>query len=245
MHRFFITSNNIKIDQAFISGRDVHYIKDVLRMEPGTQIELFDEKQTSYLTEIVSNENKAIVTKILKTYKNDTEPTTKVYLAQAIPKGKKMGLIIQKTTEIGIHAIIPVFTERCNVKLEMSRRKHKITHWQKIAEESAQQCGRTYIPKIHEPQEFNDFLSFSKNFNIKLLFWEGEKSRTLKEFLADQSKFEDVLLFIGPEGGLTREEVDSCIKENFISISIGKRVLRTETAAIFVSSIMIYESDSQ
>jgi 16S rRNA (uracil1498-N3)-methyltransferase len=245
MHRFFISSANINRDQAIISGRDVHYIKDVLRMRSGDQIELFDEKQNCYITEIISIEKETIVSKILKTFKSDTEPKTRVFLAQAIPKGKKMGLIIQKATEIGIHAIIPLITERCDVKLDPSKRKNKTTRWQKIAEEAAQQCGRTHIPKIYDPQGFADFLSLSNNFKTKILLWEGEKSRSLKDFLGTQKRFEHILVFIGPEGGLTREEVNSCLKENFVSVSLGNRILRTETAAIFVSSVIIYESDGQ
>ncbi|MBI5700413.1 16S rRNA (uracil(1498)-N(3))-methyltransferase [Candidatus Saganbacteria bacterium] len=246
VHRFFVGSDQISNNIITISGSDVNHIKNVLRMKLGDQIEVFDSKENSYLAEITlfsPNNQRLNAAVIKKLNRPDTtsgqEPN--ITLAQCLPKAKKMDLIVQKATELGVNSIFPVTSERSVPKIEEKSDK-KISHWQKIAKEASEQSGRSRIPKIEPLTSFSDLVKTGKNYDLALIPWEGEKTNRLKDIVTKKHSGK-ILVVIGPEGGFSKEEISIAQLEGLISISLGKRILRTETAGIVLLSQLFYEFD--
>lgn len=236
MHRFFVPSSQIMPDQIEITGKEVNHIKNVLRLAIGDQIELFDETGTAYQVKIKTLLPDKIICSILGTAKNkDNELPVKVTLAQCLPKGKKMDLIIQKAVELGAYAIIPVSSDRTVVKLAQSKGR-----WQTIAKEAAQQCGRAVVPQIMELQSFDQLLQKAKEYDLVLISWEEEKAISLKAQIRERS-FNNILAVIGPEGGFSANEIERANAAGAMPITLGKRILRTETVALSILSMIIYE----
>ncbi|OGC10862.1 hypothetical protein A3J90_01670 [candidate division WOR-1 bacterium RIFOXYC2_FULL_37_10] len=259
MHRFFVPHYQIEKDQIFIFGSDINHIVNVLRMTNGDKLEVFDSFANTYKAKIKEIQNNKIICSILKTSKDNKEAAVKVSLAQCLPKGKKMDLIIQKTTELGVFDIIPVESERSVPKIEDKADK-KIEHWQKIAKEASEQSGRTIVPEIKPLIKFETLIKSCPKYDLKLIPWEGEQNNNLKKFICCREKFNPkgsdsnrcllkspplldngILILIGPEGGFSQNEVESAKQNSFIPISLGKRILRTETAAIALLAQIFYE----
>lgn len=222
-----------------------HYLTSVLRCKKGDRISVIDGKGKAYEAVVAEISKKHVFINILCETALDTESALNLILCQGILKGEKMDLVIQKTTELGVKEIIPLITERCIVK-----ETRKVKRWQKITEEAAEQCGRTFIPTIHEPIQFNEFLEgggirgtgameyWSDEKINGFIFWE-EGGLPLKEaiqrFLSSPIPHHSItplLLLVGPEGGFTSEEVSLAEKHWLIRTTLGKRILRAETAAI-------------
>lgn len=229
MHRFFIPKDQI----PNITGTDVHHIRDVLRMKVGDRLELLDGTGKIYETKISKIEKNKIACEIISSRTEESKPEVRVTLAQALPKARKMDFIIEKCTELGVNQIIPMLTERTiakSVKLERSR---------KIAKEAAEQSGRTVIPEITELIKFEDVLKMRERFDLALIPWELEKEMTLKSsFLHRPSS---ILALIGPEGGFSQKEIELAKEAGFVPVSLGPRILRTETAGMVILSIINYE----
>ena len=162
-------------------------------------------------------------------------------IAQGLPKNPKMELIIQKATELGASKIIPVATERSIVKISKEKAAGKIDRWQKIAKEAAEQSGRSNIPLIDGITDFDDILNSRDEYDKCVMLWELEKEITLKSFLKRNQKIKSLLVMIGPEGGFSRKETERAKEKGFITVSIGNRILRTETASLAVLSMIDYE----
>ncbi|MDI6731972.1 MAG: 16S rRNA (uracil(1498)-N(3))-methyltransferase [Candidatus Margulisbacteria bacterium] len=239
MHRFFIEKDQL----PHIYGEDVHHIRDVLRMRPGEKIELLDGQGKAYSVKIDKIEKDKITCKILSVKESAIAPNVRIILAQCLPKAKKMDWIIQKSAELGVWRIIPVISERTIAKGE------KPARWQSIAKEAAQQCGLPFIPEVKPLIKFDDLIFSAKNYNLALIPWELEQENTLKKSLLSCypdlhsriPRYPDILILIGPEGGFSQKEILFAKKAGFISVSLGPRILRTETVGIAMLSMINYE----
>lgn len=232
MPRIFVPQDQL----PFITGSDVHYLRDVLRIKPNDEIEILDGSGTVYLATINNVQKDRIKLNIIRSTKSEIESELEITLAQSLPKAKKMDFIIQKCTELGVSEIIPMITERSVSKAE------KAVRWQKIAKEAAEQSGRASIPKLANMIDFHSLIKKAKEFDLALIPWEMEKENRLKDIL-QKSRFKKIIILIGPEGGFSSQEVEAAKTAGFISISLGKRILRTETAGMAILSMIMYELD--
>ena len=244
MQKFFVEENEIENDKIVIIGEDVKHISSVLRMQKGEQI-LIGSKETleTYLTEIEQIEKEKVVAKIIEKLDTQTESNVEIDLYQGLPKADKMELIIQKTTEIGISKVIPVDMVRCIVKLDEKDAKKKIERWQKVAEGAAKQSKRSKIPEIKNKIKIKDLENIISQYDAFIVAYEEENEITLKQELKrlkEQEKYK-IGILVGPEGGITKEEIEKLTSYNAKVVTLGKRILRTETAPIVLTSNIIYE----
>ena len=246
MPKFFVTQEQIKENKIYIKGQDVNHIKKVLRAEIGDSIEICDKtNQKNYDCKIeeLNEENiKCIINKELNT---KTESDIEVTIFQGLPKADKMELVIQKSVELGAFEIIPVKTGRCIVKLDKKSEMNKINRWNKISEVAAKQCGRDFVPKVKELANVNDICNSCQNYDTVLVAYEKEEKNTLKNELSKLKERNNekikIGVLIGPEGGLDIKEVELLTKAGAKIITLGKRILRTETVALNVLSNIMYE----
>lgn len=244
MQKFFVEENQIENDKINIIGEDVKHISSVLRMQKGEQI-LIGSKETleTYLTEIEQIEKEKVVAKIIEKLDTQTESNVEIDLYQGLPKADKMELIIQKTTEIGISKVIPVDMVRCIVKLDEKDAKKKIERWQKVAEGAAKQSKRSKIPEIKNKIKIKDLENIISQYDAFIVAYEEENEITLKQELKklrEQEKYK-IGILVGPEGGITKEEIEKLTSYNAKVVTLGKRILRTETASISIMSNIVYE----
>ncbi|MBU0672256.1 MAG: 16S rRNA (uracil(1498)-N(3))-methyltransferase [Candidatus Margulisbacteria bacterium] len=235
MPRFFVPKAQIPT----ITGTDVHQIRDVLRLKPGDELELLDGSGKIYFSKITEMKKDKITCEILEHRTSNVERRTQVAIAQCLPKAKKMDLIIQKCTELGAHKIIPTLSERSIAKGE------KLERWKKIAKEASEQSGRTTIPEIAPLTNFAEVLKQKKDYDLALIPWELEQEQTLKSVLttALRTPSTTILILIGPEGGFSQKEIDLAKEAGFTPISLGKRILRTETAGLAIMAMINYQYD--
>lgn len=241
MHRFFIEPEDIEGNIGRIKGSDAHHLNKVLRLNPGDEIMLCNGRGLDFRSVIQTVEKEEILVEILDSRPNATEPNVRVSLFQGIPKSSKMELIIQKCVELGIYELIPIQTLRCVAKINEGKDSEKKTlRWQRIAEEAAKQSRRGIIPMVSSPISFNHAVMYSKA-DVKLIFWEEENTKSLRKILEELNfKPETVAMIIGPEGGLEKSEVELAEKHGWISVSLGSRILRTETAGMAALTAIMY-----
>lgn len=243
MHRFIVSPKDIKDGLITINGDEHKHLSQVLRLDTGSIIKVFDGSGIEYEAELTSVNKTASVAKINLSYKSEAEPEIHITLYQGLPKGEKMDLIIQKAVELGVCKIVPVKTERSVVQLNSKDGLKKTERWSRIAKEAAKQCGRAYIPEIGHPVSFKEALEQRNEDQKTLLMYEANQKKCLKEQLKcyNINKIRDIVLFIGPEGGFSDQEIEYCISSGVDVAWLGNRILRTETAAIAVLSIIMYE----
>ena len=248
MSRFFVPTDNFSENSVQITGTDVRHIKNVLRKQAGDVLTLSDSRGRLCEAEIVSLSDEKIVCRIVSEREDDNEPRVPIVLLQGVPKGDKAELIVQKTVELGINAILPVITERTVVRLDSEAdREKKSARWQKIAAEAAKQCGRGVIPEVSVAADFKDAVksvTFGEYANyLKLIPYENETENTLKAELQREisNGISGIIIFIGPEGGFSQKEVDFCVENGFRPVTLGKRILRTETAGLMTVAAIRYE----
>ena len=247
MPRFFVKNKQITENIIFIIGEDVKHIKNVLRKQVGDIIEICDqETEKTYKCEISKIEEQQIQNTIIEELQEEAEKL-QVDIYQGLPKADKMELIIQKSIELGVHSIIPVEMKRCIVKLDEKTASKKIERWQKIAESAAKQSGRNTVPEIHKVTKLEELVKLKDKYNSIIVCYENEKQNKLKSHLlnikqqCDVRKNIKIAVVIGPEGGLEEKDVE-LLKENGAQIvTLGKRILRTETVALNLLSILAYE----
>jgi 16S rRNA (uracil1498-N3)-methyltransferase len=239
--RIFISSGCIIDKTATISGSDVNYVKNVMRLKEGSPISLIDSESKEYEAKIRELGKSYITAEITAEKEIKAGPKIKVTIAQCLPKNPKMEIVVQKATELGAFEMIPVNCERTVIKLREDKVDAKVSRWRKIAKEAAEQSGRNMVPTIKPISEFKALLSLSKNYDKCIMLWEMEKEKTLKTFLQANREIKSLLVLIGPEGGISHEEADDAIKAGFEAISIGNRILRTETAPLAVLAMINYE----
>ncbi len=252
MPKFFVKEEQINNQEIKIQGTDVNHIKNVLREKVGSELIICDEKTgQDYLCEIKEIKEENIICNIKEKLLNNVESNIKVTIMQGLPKADKMELIIQKSVELGVNNIIPIEMKRCVVKLKDKDKIKKIERWQKISVVAAKQSGRNIIPEINQVENLKNICETFENYDIVLLAYENEKENTIKNELKqlkekNQNKNEDVkiAILIGPEGGIAEEEVEIARKKGAKIITLGKRILRTETVALNVLSIIMYELEN-
>ena len=245
MHHFFVTPEQVREDNIIIEGSDVNHIKNVLRMKVGEELEISDGDNKKYLCEIASMSSDEVYAMIKTELKVDTELPSKIYLFQGLPKSDKMELIVQKAVELGVYEIIPVATKRAVVKLDDKKASKKIERWQAIAESGAKQSGRNVIPEVKNVMAFKEAVQYAKSLDILLVPYElAEGMSETKALISTIQPGQSIGFFIGPEGGFETSEVEYAIENGAKAITLGKRILRTETAGLTTLSILMYHLES-
>ncbi|HCF89983.1 MAG TPA: 16S rRNA (uracil(1498)-N(3))-methyltransferase [Firmicutes bacterium] len=250
--RFFIDQSQISGDSVAITGADAHHLRDVLRLKPGDVITVLDGANREYCVRLDTVDSGHAEGSILSNCLRQTEPRALLTLAQCLPKGDKMELVLQKGTEIGYTAFIPVVSERSIVKLDADRAAKKGERWRKIVQSAAEQSGRARLPEVHSLHSWQQLCDRFTDFDLVLLPWEGEEAAGLKETLkaknigagvgAGASNGTSILVIIGPEGGLAVSEVEKARSCGALTVSLGPRILRTETAGLACGVAVLYES---
>lgn len=228
----FLSPEELSTEEVIITGDQAKHLS-VLRVKIGEIITVFDGLGYKYDCKILQINKKNFIAEKLNEAPYSVESPVSITLAQGIAKGEKMDFIIQKATELGINKIIPLITERSQV-----RHTAKIERWRKIALSAAEQSCRGKVPEINEPVSFNGFL---ESKHIGIIFYEQVTGKHLKQTLKEFKDSKEITLLIGPEGGFSKEEVNAAVEKGFLEASLGPRILRTETAAINAVSIIQYE----
>ena len=241
MHLFFVSPGQIAGERILITGSDVNHIRSVLRMKQGDEFEArTGEGGLTYHCMIETITPEEVAGKVLWTVEAETELSSKITLYQALPKSDKMEWIIQKTVELGIFRIVPVETARCVVRLKGDKAAGKVRRWNAIAESAAKQSGRSYIPKVSDVMSFEEALEDAASADHVLIPYEKardmDKTRSL---LAGIRPGDSAAVFIGPEGGFESEEVEKAIDCGAKPVTLGRRILRTETAGMALLSAMM------
>lgn len=247
MYKFFVKDNQIENDKIQIIGEDVNHIKNVLRLQKDEEIQVCNsDTSKSYITKIVEIDNDNIIVEIIEECAETTEANISLHIFQGLPKQEKMETIIQKATEIGVSDITPVKMERCIVKLDEKTAQKKIERWQKIAEVAAKQSKRDKIPKVHPCINLKSIYEKVEEYDIVITAYEEEKEINIKQVLKSLMPKKDlkIAVIIGPEGGMAEDEVKFLSKlPNLKVVTLGKRILRTETAPLVLASVIMYEFD--
>lgn len=243
MYQFFVEPHQICDKTVTILGGDVNHIKNVLRMKIGEELSVsngVDGKE--YRCGIVSFEEDSVICELRFVKEDGVELSSQVYLFQGLPKADKMELIIQKAVELGVYQVVPVATKRAVVKLNDKKAKSKISRWQSISEAAAKQSKRRIVPQIADVMSFKEALAFVKDFEVKLIPYElAEDMSKTKEIIGRLQPGQKIAIFIGPEGGFDESEVQGAMEAGVEPITLGKRILRTETAGFTVLSWIMYE----
>lgn len=235
MARFYIDSKNITEKRILVTGKNVNHIKNVLRKKEGDELELCDCDNTLYYGHITGINHDSLEVQIDTIDENLTEPDIRLTILQCVPKGDKMATVIQKCVELGVSEIVPVISHRC-----VSRPENKKTiRWNAISEEAAKQCKRGKIPQVTDILEFNHAVD-KIDADLKIICYEMEKDRTLHDIDFRNDHIRKIAVLIGPEGGLDEKEVENACKKGYVPVSLGKRILRTETAASTVAGIIMF-----
>lgn len=239
MPKFFVKSEDINDHTVTLAGENANHIGNVLRAKTGDMITVCDGEGRDYECEITEITKKYVMAKITDIFTNDNEPDIKITLYQGLPKADKMELVIQKCIEIGVDRIVPVKTEHTVVKLDGKEDK-KLLRWNKIAEAAAKQCGRGKIPVVDRVMNFKEAVDEGSSLDGAVIPYEKEREHSLKSF-AKEFKGRSIGVFIGPEGGFSNAEIEYALDKGVKSVTLGKRILRTETAGLVASVILLYE----
>lgn len=249
MYHFYTDKSNISGNSVTLTGSDVNHIRNVLRMHEGEEIIICDKEGTDHYCRISSVLEDRIEAGIIDSTSSGAELETKVYLFQGLPKKDKMELIIQKAVELGVYEIVPVMTKRVIVKLDDAKKEaKKLERWQAIAESAAKQSGRGIIPRVSPVLSYAEALNKASQLDMNLIPYENadnsadgmEKSRKL---ISDIRGKDSVGIFIGPEGGFEEDEVAKACEAGTSCISLGRRILRTETAGLAALAVIMFEID--
>lgn len=243
MHRFVISSDDIMGSWVYITGAEAAHLKKVLRLKPGDKVTVFDGNGREFLVELVEINEGGTKARILEVSDSIPEPPVGVTLIQGLSKGDKLEFIIQKGTELGVKRFIPVQTERTVVRLDDKKAAERQARWQRIALEASKQCRRAVIPQVEMLTGLAEAIAGLPQEKVLLVPWEGEHNRGLKEFLRTLRPGEkrEIFVVIGPEGGLTGKEVELIINAGGYPVTLGSRILRTETAGIAAVTMILYE----
>lgn len=242
MYHFFVEPSQIQDNKIIITGKDVNHIKNVLRMKSGEEIAVsngLDGKE--YHCGISEWYEDKIICNLFFIKEEGAELASKIYLYQGLPKADKMELIIQKAVELGVYEIIPVASKRAVVKLDEKKAKSKVARWQGIAEAAAKQSKRAIIPRVNRIMSFREAIDYAEDLDILLVPYElAEDMEHTRQILGSIEKGKSVAVFIGPEGGIDESEIDALNSIGANVITLGKRILRTETAGLAVLSWLTY-----
>lgn len=241
MYRFFVPAENIKEKEILIAGDDVNHIKNVLRMKQGEKIVVSCGRGTDYYCVITDLGEEQILLGIEEEKPAVTELPVKITLFQALPKKDKMEFVIQKAIELGASEVVPVKSRRCIVKLDDKKEEKKLLRWRTIAEAAAKQSGRGRVPEITEIMNFSQALSYAGEADTIIIPYElCEDMAGSVEVMKRAAEGKSIAVFIGPEGGFERSEVEQAIACGAVPVSLGKRILRTETAGLTTLSVLMF-----
>lgn len=241
MYHFFVDEGQINEDTITIEGTDVNHIKNVLRMKEKEKLLISNGTDKDFLCEILSISSQSVLCKIIDVDLEGTELPSKIYLFQGLPKSDKMELIIQKAVELGVHEIIPVDTKRSVVKLDEKKAENKIKRWQQISLSAAKQSKRIIIPNIHKIMSFKEALEYAFDFEYNLIPYENAKGmEDTKKAIEAIKPHTSIGIFIGPEGGFDEAEISLAIRNGVLPVTLGKRILRTETAGLAALSVIMF-----
>lgn len=245
MQHFFVIPEQVGETEIYVTGQDVNHMKNVLRMKIGEQVEVSDGNNKKYLCEVSAYEEEQAVLRILEIKEADTELKSRLYLFQGLPKNDKMELIVQKAVELGAYEVIPVSMKRCVVKLDAKKAAKKVERWNSISESAAKQAGRSIIPKVSDIVSYREALERAEQLDVVLVPYELEEGMAeTKKLLHQIQPGQSVGIFIGPEGGFEREEVEQAIEAGAHPVTLGRRILRTETAGFTMLSILMFELET-
>lgn len=247
MYDFFADASAIGEKEILIQGSDVNHMKNVLRLQTGEQV-CIHEKDTGreYRCAILSYERDIVHLQIMWSEEADRELSSKIYLFQGLPKGDKMEFIIQKAVELGVYEIIPVATKRTVVKLDAKKAAAKQKRWQSIAESAAKQSKRNIIPQIHEVIKFQEAIRYASDLEVKLIPYElADDMKKTRKIFENVGTGQSIGIFIGPEGGFEEAEVEFAKENAVMPITLGKRILRTETAGMAVLSVLMFQLEDR
>ena len=246
MVRFYISTPTIAGNKLRVADKNFHYLKNVVRIKKGETVSAFNGTGKEYLCTIEEIHSRHIDLNITGTSDCKTEPLVEIHLVQSLIKMGHFEFVIQKCTELGVKKFIPAVTERTVVKLEGEREKHRRLRWQKLVMEAARQCGRGVYPDVEAAVSFKNALKKAKNCDISIIPSEEERHTTLKQVLEGmEDNPGKIMVFIGPEGGWSPAEISSARESGVIPVSLGPRLLRSETAAIATVAILIHELGSK
>ena len=246
MYQFFVEENQMTGDRIAILGSDVNHIKNVLRMKGGERVRVsLSNSGRSFFCVLDQISDEEVIALIQEEDETGTELANKIYLFQGLPKGDKMELIIQKCVELGVYEIIPVAMKNCVVKLDAKKADSKVKRWQAISESAAKQSKRTVIPEIQMPMTWKEALRKAEELDIVLVPYENERGmEATREIMGTIKPGQSIGVFVGPEGGFAPEEIEGIAPNASDSkahrISLGRRILRTETAGLATLSMLVF-----
>ena len=242
MHRFFVPQ--LYNEEMYIEGVDARHISKVLRMQPGAQLQIVSDDGVSAVAEITAIDSERVTVRCLKKLAESHEPRVKLVLAQGLAKGEKMDFIIQKAVEMGAYSVIPVAMEHSVVRLDGAKAAKKVERWQKIAESAAKQSKRDIIPEVQPVKSMAEMLA-KCSCQTKIIAYECEERLSLKAALKaaeEAGGISELLLIIGPEGGISEGELEQARQAGAVPVSLGRRILRAETAGLVAISAIFYET---
>lgn len=245
MQRYFVNKEQFEGKRVTITGDDAHHIRKVMRLRVGQSVIVCDGSGYEAIAEIAELEGNGVTLNVIEKRQCNTEPNIKVWIAQSLPKGDKMETVIQKCTEIGAVRFLPFTSARTIVQYDQRKEEKRLARWRKIAKEAAEQSHRGIIPEIDRTRSWNEIVALIANQGASLLCYEQEHDTSVRTVLQQHLLKQDerpVLLIVGPEGGFELDEVHEAVAAGAISISLGGRVLRTETAAMVGLTSILYES---
>lgn len=246
MKRFFVNPDQIDENQIRMTGSDVSHIRQVLRMKKGDELWVSDGEKKEYHCVIQETGEEEILLEILYAQEPDYELPSRIYLFQGLPKGDKMEWIIQKTVELGVHEIIPVAAKRCVVRLDEKKAAKKQARWQEIAKSAAKQSRRLLVPQIRPVCSFEEALSYGSQMDVKLIPYElAEGMDYTRKVIREIQPGQSIGIFIGPEGGFAPEEAQRAKEAGVLPVTLGKRILRTETAGMAVLSVLMFQLEEE
>ena len=246
MYRFFVEQTACMGDTIPITGEDLNHMKHVLRLKVGEQVTVSDGSEREYVCEIEKYIENAAQLRVIDILDSNAELPTQITLYQGYPKGDKLELIIQKAVELGAVRIVPVMTRRSVVKLDAKKVAKKVARWQQIAESAAKQSKRMLIPEIHEVMTYKEALAFAGHLDVKLIPYELAKGmKETREILNELRPGQSIGIFIGPEGGFEEEEVSKALEVGAHAITLGRRILRTETAGLAILSVLMFQLENE
>jgi 16S rRNA (uracil1498-N3)-methyltransferase len=240
MPRFYVPQPQIEKGMLSVEGDEVKHIRKVLRLKAGDEIIVFDGLGKEYEGTIFGEGPSSVLIKIQNIFSTAAESPIEITLAQSLLKGEKMDYLIQKATELGVKEIVPFFSYRSVPLLEKSKRLKRHHRWERIAVEASKQCGRGVVPKIEPLQHYSEMLRAASRNALCLILCEREGTK-LKEVLGRSKEKTKIFFIIGPEGGFGEEEVEEAKREEFIPVTLGRRILRAETTSLCLLSILQYE----
>lgn len=242
MDRFFTDLVDAENNSVMIENKeDIKHITKVLRYSEGDKLEVCDGNDNEYIVEITEMDKSMVKASIIEKVDIKRESSVRIKIYQGIPKGQKFDLIIQKLTEVGVAEMIPVDTKRVVSKFDAKKEAKKMERWERIIYEASKQSKRGRIPVLREPLSFKKAVEDCKDNTVNFVFYENERNKSIRNIIRENKDIESIGIFIGPEGGFESDEIDELTSAGVNCVTLGNRILRTETASIVGASIVLYE----